>query len=495
MTVGVLDLYRLKLHMYLGPVRRQPALLAVFVLLAFLVLPGAFGIGYFFGEAIGPLGDLVENAALGLSMFAAIALLAAPGGGLMLQGAEVDFVAVAPVSVRRFVLADALFQTTAFGIGLPAIALGSLGFTLRTGAPVWTFLVPPFVFVTVLFLGVLVVQTIGIARLAGNRWALPLALLLFGLLVAPAFARFALHIPVAYARLPYPTTAAIQVALLPYGLGSWAGVPVLLAFGALVVAAHAWVTDRPSIPNLRATFAAFGISPESRRIQQAAMMRVFGRIRRAGGTRVYRPRLLATMAALHRVRMTRDGTLFLALILSVALGLPSFLAGPEFSFGGFYVVVFLPIAAVGQWMATDRSNLWIVKVSSGSPQSFFSGWWLALGSLVAIAGAAVSLIGGLGTGRIDAGGIGISVAGALGACAGAVIAAARFPYAPNEFTVRPFLHFLLTGLFAGLAVAPAAAAGFLLSGLALAVVLAAILIGVGWGLFLLVGRATKNPML
>lgn len=495
LTVGILTLYRFKLRMFLGPLRRQPALIALLVILAFLLLPGAFAVGYFFADLPFVAGSLVEVGAFGLSVLAAMSLLAAPGGGLMLQPAEVDFVAVAPVSVRRFVLADALFQTTAFGVGLPAVGIASLGYTLRTGAPVWAFLVPVAVLLLFLFLGILVIQVLGIARLLRRRWALPAALFLFAVLVTPAAARFVLGIPTAYANLPYPTTAAMQVALLPFGLGDWIGIPILAAFAVAVLAAHAWATRIPSLPNVRATFAAFGFSPEAKRVQQEAMLRAFGRIRRAGSTRIHRQSLRITMAVLHRVRMTRDGTLFLTAVLAVALGFPSLLAGNAFTFGGLYLVLFLPIAAVGQWLATDRPNLWIVRVAGGSPQAFFVGWWLVLAAIVGAAGATISLLAGLPAGRVDGVAVDISVAGAFGATAGSVLCAARFPYAPNEFSARPLIHFFLTSVFGGLGTIPVFAAGFVFRGSPVLVAVSIVLLvaAIGWLSLKLVEYGTRNP--
>ncbi len=494
MTVGVLDLYRLKLRMFLGPIRRQPAVLAVLVILAVLFLPGAFAFGYFFSETPFATEDLVEIGSFALSAFAAVTLLSAPGGGLLLQPAEVDFVAVAPVTVRRFVLADAMFQCTVFGVGLPGLVVVALGYTLGQGAPVWAFLIPVATLTLLLFLGVLVVQTLGIARLRRKTWAIPVALLLFAVLLAPAVSRVVLQTPIPYAALPFPTTAAVQIALLPFGGGSWTGVPVLAVFAALVLAVHAWSSRVPSLPNVRGTFA-FGFNPESRRLQQEAMMRLFGRFRRARSARIHRPALWSTMAAVHRVRMTRDGTLFLCAVMGFALGLPTFIAGAAFSFGGLYVVLFLPIAAVGQWMATDRPNLWIVKVCGGQPQAFFVGWWLVLGTIVAGVGVGISLVGGLAAGRVDVGGIGVALCAAPAATAGAVIASARFPYSPNEFSVRPFLHFLLTGLLGGLGAAPALIATFAFGGAPgfLGALLLGIAVAVGVAGYLLVEWGSRNP--
>lgn len=74
LTVGILTLYRFKLRMFLGPLRRQPALIALLVILAFLLLPGAFAVGYFFADLPFVAGSLVEVGAFGLSVLAAMSL-------------------------------------------------------------------------------------------------------------------------------------------------------------------------------------------------------------------------------------------------------------------------------------------------------------------------------------------------------------------------------------------------------------------------------------
>ena len=462
MTVGVLALYRFKIRLFLSPIRRQPAAAVALILVAMMVLPSTFFFGYYFPDAPFAQGSLVETLALPLSIFAAVGILAAPGGGMLLQPAEVDFVAVAPVSVRRFALADALFQATIFGVSLPAVALVALGYVVRTSLPLWAVLVPVAVFAVSLFVFALFVQAVGIARLLRRRWATPLAVTLFLALLAPAIARFVLRQSTAYALLPYPTTATVQVALLPFGWGDWIGVPVLAVFAGVAFLAHEWAVRHPSLPNLRGTFG-FAFTPEAKRSQQEALLRVVSRFRRGQSSRIYRPTIVGTMAGLHTVRMMRDGTVFLSLILVVAFGLPSLMSAGAFGFAGLYIVLFLPIAAVGQWMVTDRSNLWVLATAGGASEAFFLGWWIAMGALVTTIGSLLSLFGGLSGGVVDGVGLAATVAGAVGSTAGAVAAAAKFPYAPNEFSARPFLHFLLTGSLAGAGALPVFVFGFLMA--------------------------------
>ncbi len=495
MTVTAWTLYRFKVAMFTSALRRQPAGAAAFLVLAILILPGAFAMGYFLPESPFASADLVETFALPLSIVAALGLLAAPGGGMLLQPAEVDFVAVAPVSVRRFALADALFQCTVFGASLPVIGIGVLGYTLRAGVPLWAALVPVGMYALSLFLFTLFVQALGIARLFQRPWVLPVTAGLFVALIAPAIARSALRLPAAYSNLPYPTTAAVQVALLPFGSGGWTGVPIFAAFALLAVAANRWATREPSLPNLRGTFA-FSFTPEAKRTQQEALLRAFGHLRRAEGARLHRPSLVRTMAVLHFVRMTRDGTLFLSAILALAIGLPSAFSAAPFSFGGFYVSMFLAVAAVAQWMATDRTNNWIVRVSGVPPEAFYVGWWASLAALATGIGIAIALVAGVVLGSIDGVGIAATVAGSLGAVAGSVVAAARWPYVPNEFSMRPILHMTVTGVLGGVFVVPIIAAAFALTGSPGAAAVIATSVAVAGAVsFTLVRSATRNPAL
>ncbi len=493
-TVTAWTLYRFKLRIFLAPMRRHPLVAVALVLIAIVALGGMFAFGYFLPEAGVLQQNLVEALAFPLSLLAAIGLLTSPGGGMMLQPAEVDFVAVAPVSVRRFALADAMFQATLFGVGLPAVAVLALAYAVRTGAPLWSALVPPGVMVAALLAYTLFIQALGIARLLRKRWALPLALTLFAILLAPAIFRVALGVPIAYASLPYPTTAVAQAALLPFGRGAWIGVPVLAAFCAVAVAANAWATNRPFIPNLRGTFG-LAFTGEGKRMQQEAFLRLFGRLRRDAGARLYRPTIPKTMAALHVVRMTRDGTLFLAAIFGFVLGLPSLLAGGSLAYGGLYAALFLPVAATGQWMISDRPNLWIVRTTGTPPEAYFAGWWVSLAAIVGSVGGGIGLVASVASRSVDVVGIAASVAGAFGACAGSMFCAARLPYAPNEFSIRPLAHMMLTAVFGGITALPILALGFafasnvVLAGIAAVPILAAS----AWLMHAFVRATTRNP--
>jgi hypothetical protein len=496
MTVSAWTLYRFKLQMFLAPIRRHPVAAVALVPLAALVLAGTFAIGYFLPDTGFALGNLVETLALPLSLLAAVGLLTSPGGGMMLQPVEVDFVAVTPVTVRRFAFADAMFQATLFGVGLPALMLLALGYALRTGAPLWAALVPPFVTAASLVGYTFFLQALGIARLLRKRWAFPVALTLFAIFLAPAVVRIVFRVPEAYSLLPYPTTAVAQVALLPFGMGAWVGVPVLASAILVAIAASAWATNRPFLPNLRGTFG-LAFTGEGKRLQQEALLRAFGRFRRVEGARVNRPTLRATMTVLHATRMARDGTLFLAAIFGFALGLPSLLAGDSLVYGGLYVAFFLPVASAGQWMISDRPNLWILQTSGARAESYFSGWWVALAAVVGVIAAAIGIVASAASGRLDIVGISAGVAGALGASAGAVFCAAKLPYAPNEFTVRPLVHMLLTAIFGGIAVLPIAALGFVLGSSALLLVgpSLAVLVASAWLFHKFVMATTKNPAL
>ena len=497
MTVTVLTLYRLKLKMFLGPIRQQPAMAVALLVVAIVFLPGAFGFGYFLPDQ--PFGalDLLEVGALALSMLAALVFLAAPGGGLMLQPAEVDFVAVAPVPVRRFLLADVFFQATVFGLGLPVVALATAGYAVRIGAPLWAFLVPVASLSILLFVVVFLVQGVGVARLLRRRWAAPLIALALVAFVAPVAVRFLLRLPTVYAALPYPTTAAVQVALLPFGHGHWTGLPILAAYALVALAVHRWAAQHPTLPNLRATFAALSFTTEAKRMQQIALLRAFGRLRTARASRLYRPTLSGTMAALHLARMTRDGSLILFLAVALGFGIPFVFAGASFSFGGAYLVLFLPVAAVGQWMATDRPNLWILLTAGGNPAAFFVGWWIALGALVAAVGAAVSFLAGLAGAGVEGIAVATSVTSALGATAGSVLAAAQFPYTPNQFSVRPILHFFLTVVFAGVGALPILALGiaFASAPFLLPLVVVAATAILAWVFRDVVAKGARNPEL
>lgn len=494
MTVGAWTLYRGKLRLFLAPVRRHPVVVAVLILVAVALLAGMFTFGYFLPELPIPMADLVETFALSLSILAGLGLLTSPGGGMMLQPAEVDFAAVAPVTVRQFAFADALFQVTLFGVSLPGIVVFSLGYGIRTGAPPLTILAPPLVIIIALFSYTLFIQSLGIARLLRKRWALPLSLVLFAILIAPAVARLLFRSPVTYASLPYPTTGVAQAVLVPFGQGGWSNLPALGAFVAIAVAANLWATRRPFLPNLRGTFG-LAFTSEGKRLQQEALLRAFGRIRRGEGARLYRPTLLNTMATLHLVRMARDGTLFLAAILGFVFGLPSLLANDSLATGGLYVALFLPVAAAGQWMISDRPNLWIVRATAAPPEAYFTGWWVSLSAVVAAIGVAIGLVAWIVSGTFDAIGIGAAVGGALGASAGALFCAARFPYAPNEFSVRPFLHMIVTAIFGGLAAIPVVAIGFVLaSNLVLAgLTILPVLAVSSWLLHKFVRATTKTP--
>jgi len=459
MTGAVGTMYRFKLAMFLGPIRRQPGVAIALGVLAIIVLPSAFGFGFLLPDLPIATGGFTELAALTLSVFAAFFLISAPGGGILLQPAEVDFVAPGPVTVRQFARADLLFQATLFGFGLPLVALFALGYTVRVGASPLAFLVPLLSLAALLFIMIAFVQALRVARLVGRRWALPVKALGAAVLLAPAALAFLLRIPVPYASVPFPTTAAVYTALLPFGGGGWPGPALLAAYGAAAVGAHAWATRRPAIPNLKATFG-LDFGPEGKRRQQEALFRAFGRFRRTGGSRLYRPTVVATMASLHFARMARDGSLVLSLALAAVFTVPFLGFGPAFSgLGAAYIALILAIVSVAQWMASDRTNLWIVLVSGSDPGAFFVGWWAALGGFIAAVAAGAAVLGGLLSASVDAVAIAAAAASGFGGAAGAVIAAARFPYAPNEFSLRPFLHFLIAGAGAGVGALAAVAVG------------------------------------
>ena len=455
-------LYRFKVRAFVGPVLRQPATLAAFVLLALVFLPGAVAMGYFLPDLPWAAAGLEEIGAMALSMLLAFNLPTALAGGLVLHPAEVDFAATTPVTVRRLALADLLFQGTIQGTGLVVAGLGAIGYTVRTGAPPWAFLVPVAAFLLLGLTFVLTVQALGIARLVRKRWAGAAIGVVFVLLLLPAILRFALSLESGYAGLPYPSTAAVEVALLPFGEGSWTGLPILLGWLGLAAAANLRATARASLPNLRpaAALAVMFEPAAQKRMQQEAMTRLFGRFRRAGGARLHDPSLTRTMMRLHLARMARDGTLFMMAILCVLFG-AIYLGVPEAgaSNAGFVVLV-LPIAVVGQWMVSDRPNLWLVAVSGQRPEAFFRGWWLGLGAITATLGVAISMVPTLLRGTVDLVSPILLAGAALGAVALAIVAAARWPYNPSTFSFRPFVHLLLGGIGAGLGGLPVLAAWF-----------------------------------
>ncbi len=495
MSGAVGTMYRFKLAMFLGPIRRQPAVAVAVGLLAVIFLPAAFGFGFLLPDLPFAQGGFANLASLTLSLFAAFLLISAPGGGVLLQPAEVDFVAVGPVTVRQFARADLLFQATLFGAGLPFVLLFALGYTLRVGAPSWSFLVPFFAVGALLFILIALVQALGIARLLGKPWALPVAALGTVALLAPAALGFAFRVPVQYSSLPFPTTAAVQVALLPFGGGSALGLPLLVAYGGVAFLAHMWATRHPYLPNVRATFA-LALGPEGKRRQQEVLLRAFGRVRRIGGSRMYRPTVFATMARLHFARMTRDGSLVLSAVIAVVFTVPFLGFGATSGgLGAAYVALILPMVSVAQWMVSDRGNLWILLVSGRDPETFFVGWWAALGGFVAAVAAAIALIAGLAAGRPDGTAVAVAVAAGIGGAAGAVIAAARFPYAPNEFSVRPLLHLVLAGLGAAAGAVPVYAIGGAMVAFSnlLPIALAADVAAATYLSSVAVARATRHP--
>jgi len=465
-------LYRFKVRAFLGPVIRQPATLVAFVLLALLLLPGAAAMGYFLPDLPWAAAGIEEVGALGLSMLLAFNLPTALAGGLVLHPAEVDFAATAPVTVRRLALADLLFQGTIQGSGLVAAVFGAIGYTVRTGAPPWAFLVPVGAFVVLGVTFVLTVQALGIARLLRKRWAGAAIGALFALLLLPAILRFALSLPTGYADLPYPTSAAVRVALLPFGGGDWTGVPILLAWLGLAAAANLRATARATLPNLRpaAALAVMFEPAAQKRMQQEAMTKFFGRFRRAGGARLHDPSLTRTMMRLHLARMARDGTAFMMVVLCVLFG-TLYLGVPEAgASNAAFIVYVLPVAVTGQWMVSDRANLWLVAVSGQPPETFFRGWWLGLGAITGTLGFAIALLPTLVRGPIDLVSPFLIAGGALGAVALVIVAAAKWPYNPSAFSIRPFAHLILGGLGAGLGSLPVLAAVFVAQVFAPAVV-------------------------
>ncbi|MEK6852056.1 MAG: hypothetical protein AABY30_05920, partial [Candidatus Thermoplasmatota archaeon] len=196
-------------------------------------------------------------------------------------------------------------------------------------------------------------------------------------------------------------------------------------------------------------------------MQQAALTRLFGRFRRAGGARLHDPSLTRTMMRLHLVRMTRDGTLFMIVIMCLLFG-TLLLGVPETGASNAGIVVLvLPVAVVGQWMVSDRPNLWLVAVSGQRPESFFRGWWLGLGVFIAAIGVVLSLLPSIVLGTLDPVTPVVLAGAALGSVALMIVGAAKWPYNPSALSVRPFLHFLLGGLGAGMGAAPVLAAVFL----------------------------------
>ena len=468
-------------------------------MVAAVFLPGAFGLGYFLPDLFASAGPL-EMGTLATSLALIFYLPTALSGGLLLHPAEIDFVAVAPVSVRRFALADLLFQATVYGLGLPLAIAAAIGYGVRTNAPTWAALAPIGALAAFGATAILTVQALGIARSLGRRWAAPLTLALIAILLAPAILRFALRLPAGYAAYPLPTTAAVDLALLPYGLGSWAGLPVLLAFLGAAAVANLAMTARGSVPNLRATFAFAALFEPGlqRQLQAEAMLRAFGRLRRREGARLYRPTILRTMARTHTVRMTRDGTLFMMILLSSVFAVLLVGAPKGVSIGGGYVVVVIPVAAVAQWMQTDRANLWLVAVSGQRPGTFYQGWFLTLGAATAILGAVLALLGSVVAGAPDPLGPLAIAGGGLGAASLAVVCAARFPYVPSQLSVRALIHFLLAGVGAGIGSLPIAAATFALGRVSSAAAIAggfAGLVAVALLSYHLVGAGAAHPEL
>jgi hypothetical protein len=441
--------YGFKIRQFFGPVRHSAATIILLGLAALVTLPVVLVAGYFLPDT--PLWSspgLGELFAAGLSAFLAFDLLFALGGGTLTHPAEIDFFATSRLRPREYLAADLLFQfTVTYALTVPAILFAGLGMGLRTGQ--WAAIgAAALAFLAFAAMGLALGQAVGLAVAAGRRGAKATLVVLVVLLMLPAGHTFFPSLP-QYSELPYPSTAAAHLIL-----GFLLSGPVLAPAATFALLASAvaiawlWQSGRDVFPNLRPTMRiAFG-QTDLRKVamQQEALTRRLSVLTRRISVDLMAGDPLAMMSRFHLVRILRDGSILIVVLLTgmlVLIGAANRIAEPSQSevtvLTSGWAGLMIPMILSYNWNATERPNLWTIAMAPRYLGTYFRGFFRATAAVTVVAGTLGAIAGAF----VSPLGLVAALVMAVASCGVAVsiVSAVRIP--SDAFSLKSVLPFLV----------------------------------------------------
>ena len=461
------SLFAYKIRFFFGPALRGRLGPLAYFALVLIFIPSGFGLGVSLGTGVAAMDDIaaVNLLAAPLATLLSIGLLYSLGAGVTAHASEFDFFLTADIRPRQYLVADLLFQfTSVFAAGGLAAVVAAFAIVSTVGLPL-TAAIP--LLVLLIAYAVLVLsasQVLVILRVRHPKAPVRMvtvALLVLSLL--PAISVAQPSFPIAFASLPFPSSAFAGLAMdvlrdRPLDFVDFA---VGAAYVGGIGAAWAVLSGTYIFHGIRPTMSAgFGqVDMGSRMEMQRRLIGGLGRVTTRVRLRTDRGGETGLMTRLHLVRIWRDGSvLFVGLFALVAV-LPAALGGTGPGGGTVLSVaqtlLFLQGILAMNWAFYERENLWIVLTGSGAPGAYFRGLMLSLAAIglgTSVAFVAVVLAVSGTTPSLDA--LALMIASPIAAATVATALLTRVKLKPSAFSFAALGIFFVVsigGLFGGLA--------------------------------------------
>ncbi len=378
----LLDLYKLRLKVFLGVFKVSKISIALFVLYALSMVPGAFGISFVVADSVKRGADLLvylEAFSAVISGVIAIALLLTWKGFTVFEY-EQNFIFTSSILPIQFLVSGLLADLTVFSFFLFPVFLflGIVSVSLNLAAAAT--LSMAIIVVSFVFFLVFLKTSMSILDSVYQKLQIKItsSVLVF-LLLFPALGMFN-YSPIKYGDLPYPSTILAQSLLSTFS-GEPLSITMVLGSAAYFISALALFLYA-SKKNLF-QFASpvpfvspFDSSMRMQTIKTEKNIKFFSRRSSMKFSLNIRSKsLLRFLMKKEMIRMTRDGSLFSVFIFYLIVFGMSLVSGSRGTLGStsmFLLAVYsfiIPSMLISTWRMTELNNLW-VPLTSGLSLSY-----------------------------------------------------------------------------------------------------------------------------
>ena len=378
----ILDLYKLKLKVFFGSLKASKVSIILLLSYTLSMIPAVFGILVSSINLIKETTDLTlytNTLSSILSAFLALDLVSTYRGTTAFEY-EQDFIFTSPITPRKYLIARLLADGTAsllFLYPMPlllAITVFSLGLSVTATLSIF---VSSFLF---FFFASLLRTSFSIWRAIYKTWLKNLTTSLIVALLFPATSIFA-AVPVNYDVLPYPTTFMAQIILSSLS-DKTASAVSFFGFSLYFLASLAcfYVSSKRNFFQFASTIpliSAFDMSMRMQTMKADMNIRLFSRVGLKIALTSESKSLLTFLMKKEFIRMLRDGSLFVTLMLYMiasVIAVAGSARGMPVPIWLFLLALYsfiIPPMLVGNWRVVEMKTLWI-PLTSGMDLSYLA---------------------------------------------------------------------------------------------------------------------------
>jgi hypothetical protein len=374
-----LDLYKMKLKIFLGAIKSSKLSLFLVVLSVLGITPGSIGMSMVVVSLVkeGTLIVYLDHISAIISACLALVLIPTYRGYVVFEY-EQSLIFTSPITPKTFLVASFLADITAFSVFLFPLFLFLGIITISLALPAISVLSLVSGMLLFIFFLLFVKTSLSIlASIRSDSLIKIVTAILMVFLLLPAVGLF-LDFPLVYKTLPYPSTLLAQVMINALNSGLPSGYSVLFMTSYFLASLLLFLfCSRENLFQIAKTVpfvSPFDTSMRTQTVKMATNIRFFSKFGLRFTLNIESKSLLRFLMKKELVRMIRDGSLFAVLLFYLIVSIMSLVTSigqAPFPVWLLILVIYsfiVPAVLLGNWRTGELDNLWIPLTSGVSPR-------------------------------------------------------------------------------------------------------------------------------